>query len=128
MAEYDLTVQINAILEEYTEEVVEVTQKAINKVCRKTVQNLKSASAEKFGNGRYARGWTSKYDSKNYGKVKGRMVYNATDYQLTHLLENGHMIVNKYGTYGRWEGIKHIQPAEQQANIMLEEEVRKGLK
>lgn len=128
MAEHDLTVQINAILEEYTEEVVEVTQKAINKVCRKTVQTLKNTSPKKPGGGRYANGWTSKVSTQNYGKIKGRMVYNKTDYQLTHLLENSHVIANKWGTYGRTVPIKHIQPAEQEANIMLEEEVRKGLK
>ena len=124
----DLVVQMNRILDDYSEEVVEVTQKAINKVCRKTVQTLKNTSPKRPGGGRYASGWASKTTDGVRGKIKGRVVYNRTDYQLTHLLENGHVIANKWGTYGRTAPIKHIQPAEQEANIMLEEEVRKGLK
>lgn len=127
MAE-DLVVQMNRILDDYSEEVVEVTQKAINKVCRKTVQTLKNTSPKRPGGGRYASGWASKTADGVRGKIKGKVVYNRTDYQLTHLLENGHVIANKWGTYGRTAPIKHIQPAEQEANIMLEEEVRKGLK
>jgi hypothetical protein len=34
---------------------------------------------------------------------------------LTHLLENGHIVRNQYGTYGRVNGDGHIKDAEQNA-------------
>ena len=40
------------------------------------------------------------------------IVHNKTDYQLTHLLENGHVIRNKKGTYGRAPAHPHIKPIE----------------
>ena len=51
---------------------------------------------------------------KNYGKTT-MVVYSEKHYRLTHLLENGHVIRNKYGTYGRASAIKHIAPAAEAA-------------
>jgi hypothetical protein len=43
------------------------------------------------------------------------VVYNRTMPGLTHLLENGHVIRNKKGDYGRTSGKKHIKPVEEWA-------------
>lgn len=39
------------------------------------------------------------------------VVYNKEHYRLTHLLENGHIIKNAYGTYGRTAPRPHVKPA-----------------
>ena len=44
------------------------------------------------------------------------VVHNTNHFQLTHLLENGHVVINLYGTYGRTNGKKHIKPVEEWAN------------
>lgn len=47
-------------------------------------------------------------------------VHNKTDYQLTHLLEDGYAKVNG----GRVEGKPHIGPAEQHAEEKLLKKVK----
>lgn len=60
----------------------------------------------------YANGWTT--EKKNQKKKYGAVVWNSTNWQLTHLLENGHLIVNKKGGVG-WASAKpHIQKAFKQ--------------
>ena len=112
--------QMEAIMAEYGEEVKEVTEKSIAKVTRKAVQKLKSSSPRRTGD--YAGGW----GSKRLGDMS-TVVYNRKAPGLTHLLENGHMIVNKYGVYGRTNGIKHIAPVEEWAGDELVRTIKRGL-
>ena len=112
------------ILDTYAKDVKTATDKSIDKVTKESVQKLKSTSPRKTGD--YAKGWTKK-------KVKGRngidevTVHNKTDYQLTHLLENGHVVRNAKGTYGRTNGIKHIKPVEEWAVSELPLEIEREL-
>jgi hypothetical protein len=55
--------------------------------------------------GKYARGWRLKRQSNG-----GYILYNATSYQLTHLLEKSHALVNG----GRSDPQPHIRPVEEQ--------------
>lgn len=116
--------QLADILNEYGREVKAVADKEIAAVAKESVAKLKSTSPSKSG--AYARGWRVKKDRDG-----SAIVHNATNYQLTHLLENGHIIKNKKGTYGRTNGIKHIEPVEQWANGELvqriETDIERGL-
>ena len=116
--------QLADILNEYGREVKAVADKEIAAVAKESVAKLKSTSPRKSG--AYARGWRVKKDRDG-----SAIVHNATNYQLTHLLENGHIIKNKKGTYGRTKGIKHIEPVEQWANGELvqriETDIERGL-
>lgn len=116
--------QLADILNEYGREVKAVADKEIAAVAKESVAKLKSTSPRKSG--AYARGWRVKKDRDG-----SAIVHNATNYQLTHLLENGHVIKNKKGTYGRTNGIKHIEPVEQWANGELvqriETDIERGL-
>lgn len=119
-----ISVQIQQILDAYGEDVKDAYNKAVGKVARESVNKLKNTSPKKTGS--YARGWAVKR-IKGRGGVLDIIVHNKTDYQLTHLLENGHVIRNKKGTYGRTSGIKHIAPVEEWANSELPNEIERDL-
>lgn len=123
MAE-SIEVQLKQILDEYDEHVQEVANSAITQVARETAKRLQSTSPKRTGS--YARGWAVK-NLNVHGSIVHIVVHNRTDYQLTHLLENGHLIVNKKGTYGRAPAHPHIRPAEQQANSELIAEIERRL-
>lgn len=118
----DFTVKLNRLLTEYVKEVDDKTRRVMKEVADQAVEKLKNTSPKKVpGGGKYARGWRAKKDGKDI------IVNNATDYQLTHLLENGHVVRNQYGTYERAEAIPHIKPVEEWANVEVEQEIRREL-
>ena len=123
-----LAVQMEAILDEFNVEVKRATNNAIDKVAKGSVQKLRNDSPKKTGD--YARGWTTKRERNSDG-INTVIVHNKTDYQLTHLLENPHEIVNKKGSYGKTSvghGQKiHIKPVEEWANEELPKEIEREL-
>ena len=120
----DLSVQMADILDECSQDVVEAFDDALNKTMRESVQKLKSESPKQSGE--YASGWKLKKE-KEGGKVITGTVYNAKKPGLTHLLENGHVIRNKSGTFGRVGGRKHIEPVQEWAETELTQEIMKEL-
>ena len=96
---------MKALLDDYSREVKEVSRKSCKSTSKETAQRLKNTSARKTGE--YAAGWTSKQLDSDTS-----VTYNNSVPGLTHLLERGHMIVNKKGTYGRVEGDHKIKEAE----------------
>lgn len=106
-----IEIQMADILDSVGRECKGVLETDSMAVAKETVQRLKNTSPKGSPHRRrYAEGW--KVSKKDRGDL---VVHNATNYQLTHLLENGHVIRNKKGTYGRTNGIKHIEPAEEWA-------------
>ena len=104
-----VTAQMEELLDEVNEDVRKSAKRNIDAVSKESVQKLRNSSPQKTGS--YAKGW----GVKRQGEMDV-VVHNRTDYQLTHLLENGHVIRNKKGTYGRTAGIKHIAPVEEWAS------------
>lgn len=119
-----VSAQVGKILDEYSKEVKDVTNDAINNVSKESVSKLKNTSPKKSG--KYARGWTVRKE-RGSGGINTVTVHNKV-YQLTHLLENGHIVRNKKGTYGRANGIKHIAPVEEWACSELPLEIERKLK
>ena len=86
----------------------------IKRYGRKAVSTLESVSPKSNRIGRktpYSKGWTV----FNYKMRQGEkaIVWNRTNWQLTHLLENGHLVTNNKNTkYGlAWVAPRpHIQP------------------
>lgn len=113
-------IAISDILSDYTVEAEKAFRKACTTVAEESVEKLKNTSPKKTGD--YARGWTWRQAGLGF------VVYNATDYQLTHLLEKGHAIVNGHGTYGRAPAHPHIKPVEEWAKSELVDEIGRLLK
>lgn len=119
-----ITVQMDRIFNEYRHRVDSVFEVANDRVARETVRRIRANSPKKTGS--YARGWTIKR-VRTRAHVTDLIIHNRTDYQLTHLLEYGHMIVNGKGSFGRAPGHPHIKPAEQWANNELPAEIEREL-
>ncbi|MDC2863864.1 HK97 gp10 family phage protein [Bacillus sp. BP-3] len=99
----DLANEIVRQVAAYTREVEEKVEEIQVKIAKSGVSKLKSLNRPKL-TGKYRKGWRVK-------KVdKAVFIHNATHYQLTHLLENGHV---KAGG-GRVSGIPHIRPVEEE--------------
>ena len=103
-----VTAQMKELLDEIDKDIEKSAKTNIQTVAKESVVKLRNTSPRKTGS--YAKGW----GVKKQGDMDV-VVHNRTDYQLTHLLENGHVIRNKKGTYGRTNGTKHIAPVEEWA-------------
>lgn len=84
-----------------------------DKYAKKTTDELKAISPadnKKRKNGKYKDTWV--YSSITHSEDDYEViVWNEKNWQLTHLLENGHLIVNKKNGVG-WASPKpHITPA-----------------
>ncbi len=123
MADRSVSAQLDKILEQYGRKADEAVEKSAKRAGRDTAKDLKNTSPKRTGE--YASSWSTKV-TRSSGRLIGVTVYNKR-YQLTHLLENGHVIVNKKGEYGRTRPIKHIEPAEQEGIQNFEELVRAEL-
>ena len=55
------------------------------------------------------------------------IVHNSKNYQLTHLLEDGHVVVNKHGVVGRASAHKHIEPVRDWAQEELVHQIEMKL-
>ena len=118
-----IAVQMKEILDEYSVEVKRATNNSMDVVAKQAVSKLKNTSPKKSGD--YARGWKLSRE-RGSGGINTVTVHNRV-YQLTHLLENGHIVRNKKGTYGRFNGIKHIAPVEEWIQSELPAEIEREL-
>ncbi len=111
MAVEGVAQQLGSIFDEFSERLDAKTDDIMYEAARDTAKDLRETSPKGKGrkSGEYARSWTWKKDKHRY------IVHNKDHYRLTHLLNNGHVIKNKYGTYGRTLGDGHIRRAEQRA-------------
>lgn len=114
-----VAIQMKQILDEFDDKVNRVLNEAAVETADESADKLRNTSPRKSGE--YAAGWTVKREGD------GDVVVHNTHYQLTHLLENGHVIRNKKGTYGRTSGIKHIKPVETWANKEFQNKIERGL-
>jgi hypothetical protein len=112
----EIAKEIAKQVELYTEEVKEKVEDIKKTIAKELVSDIKHGSPEKTGS--YVKGWGIKSTPKKL------IVHNKTDYQLTHLLEYGH--VKKNG--GRTEGKPHIRTAEEAAIREYLKQIERAIK
>ena len=107
MPKYDNFTDIATILDDYSKNIYEGMENASNTIAKSGAKTLKLTSPERTG--KYKKGWRVKQD-KNFYSFSST-IYNATNGQLTHLLEKGHI---KRNGHGKVKPIVHIRPVEQE--------------
>lgn len=106
----------------YGREVAAGVKKEVKQVateCRKEISQNSPVLT-----GSYKAGWGTRTEYESSEDIR-IAVHNRTDYQLTHLLENGHLSSN--GTkreFGRVAAHPHIRPAEEHAEEKLMRKVK----
>ena len=112
--------QIHDILSDYSKEIQEGIEKDGEQVANNAVAELKNTSPKRTGD--YRKGWRKKkeqgFQSFTY------IIHNATNYQLTHLLEKPHLKRNGGLTTPK----VHIYPVEQQSIKEYEKMVENTIK
>lgn len=98
---------IEKLLKEYQEDTTKNVNQLARKFAQKGAKEVKAASGQFGGSGKYASGWTSKFEE---GRLSAQgIIYNQKTPGLPHLLENGHA----KRTGGRVAGRSHIAPVEE---------------
>lgn len=121
MATDSVEVQLTKILDEYNEDVQKAVDESAEKAAKEAVNFLKANSPKRSG--AYARDWAVKKD----GKTHTYTVHNRKHYQLTHLLENGHLLISFGQIRGRVPAQKHIAPAEEMASELFINEAERHI-
>ena len=116
---YNSILDVNKILDSYAKEISRDTVTDAEIVAKEGVNELRNTSPKRTG--KYRKGWRVRTDKlKNGGES---IIYNATDYQLTHLLEKPHLSRN-----GRIVAPKvHIAPVEAKCIKEYERRVEKSI-
>lgn len=121
--------QLAKEIEKTLEDFVGVTEEACDKGVRETAKDAVQAlrNAHPSGSGKYGSwdeynsGWRvmqTKTDKRYHRKAT---IHNETHYQLTHLLENGHALVQG-GHTGKFP---HIAPVAEKCEGELVQNIRK---
>ena len=116
--------QLDNIMNEIVKEVDELSNITSRNVAKDTAKDLRNTSPKRTG--AYAKDWAVKSE-RGAGGSMIYTVHNTKHYQLTHLLENGHIIRNKKGEYSRAPAHPHIKQARDRAEQKLLAELEKKL-
>lgn len=119
----ELSKAILTELKNYEGVTEEAAWNGVVETSKEALQQLRSAHPA--GSGQYGswddynKGWTVKKTKRD----KTAQIHNATDYQLTHLLEKGHAL--RQG--GRTQAFPHIAPVAEKCENELLNNIKKQL-
>lgn len=112
--------QVSEILKAYSYEIQDGITELAEEVAKNGKNDLKnSKNTYQVRTGKYNKGWRVKLDKGD--RYVHATIYNATDYQLTHLLEKGHATRNGKRT----RAFKHIEPIHDECCEKFESGVEK---
>lgn len=119
MADRKGILQINDILNEYSNDIQDAITQDAMQVAEQGKNDLKNTrNTYQVRSGNYNKGW--RVDKKQGKGYVHNTIYNATDWQLTHLLEKGH--IKRNGTE-RTRAFKHIEPVESRCVAQFKKDV-----
>lgn len=128
-----LSDQLKNILEDETLETRQTIEKVSDEASEFGLKLIKKRSprdanrkGSRVGKRRYASGWR---DQKEYvgAFITKHTLHNVNEPTLTHLLEDGHLVKNQFGTYGRTRAIPHIKVTEEDTVNYFERNVIRKL-
>ena len=121
----DLQKTLLNYLENYKEDIDEEVVETVDEITKKAKEELKQTSPRGKGkrNNPYHSGWAVKLSKRRTG-VYHKVIWNKTNYQLTHLLEFGHATRNG----GRTRAIPHIRPVEEKYNVEFVDKLDKKIR
>ena len=122
----NLSKAIMTELENFKDVTDEACEKGVSETAKTAVKALRSAhpaGSGKYGSWdkSYNRGWKIMQTKRDKRYHKKATIHNETDYQLTHLLEKGHALVNG----GRSKAFPHIAPVAEQCEDELLKTIKK---
>lgn len=115
-------------LEEFQGVTDEAVEKGVSETAKAAVKELHNAhpsGSGKYGSWdkKYNKGWTVMQTKTDKRYHKKATIHNATDYQLTHLLEKGHAKRNG----GRTRAFPHIAPVAEKCEDELVKNIKKWI-
>ena len=121
----ELQKEVMKYLQEYKEDIDEEVVETVDEVTKEAKEELKQTSPRGKGTREnpYYRGWAVKLSKRKAG-VYHKVIWNKTNYQLTHLLEFGHVTRNG----GRTRAIPHIRPVEEKYNVEFVDRIGKKIR
>jgi len=115
----DSILDVNKILNEYSNDIQEAISKDAQEVSKKGVAELKNTSPKRTG--KYRKGWRMKTKK---GRYEIECIIHNSEYMLTHLLEKPHALRN-----GRTSKPQiHIAPVEEMCVSQYERDVENIIK
>ena len=122
----ELEKAVTEYLKNYVEDIEEDVEDTTNTIVKEAKQELVQTSPRSgiARDTKYYKGWAIKNGGRTRkGKYYSKVIWNKTNYQLTHLLEFGHATRNG----GRTKPQPHIRPTEEKYKKEFEQELKKKI-
>lgn len=116
----DSIIDIKDILNEYSQDIQDGITQAAEDIAKRGANELKSTSPKRTG--KYSKGW--RVDKRSGKGFVHTTIYNATNWQLTHLLEKPHLLRNGKKSVPK----VHIEPVEQKCINDFQKEIEHIIK